>query len=121
MLLNFSRGAFRSGDLGPAHRFLMENVFAVLWIYYEIIAAAAGGEHGLSDDGMNMTLVMIVLLEDYRVIMHEVAFWQTETTRRVDMLIYKKKLPCYVRYRIHPCIRHLKRDVQLNPLLGSLI
>ena len=27
------RGAFRSADLGPAHRFLMENVVAMLWIY----------------------------------------------------------------------------------------
>ncbi|GAY54134.1 hypothetical protein CUMW_154330 [Citrus unshiu] len=84
-LLNFFRGAFRSADLGPAHRFLMENVVAMLWIYYEVTAAAVRGEYGQSDDGLIMTLATIVLLEDNQVIMGEVAVWQTEITRRVDM------------------------------------
>ncbi|GAY31972.1 hypothetical protein CUMW_273000 [Citrus unshiu] len=86
LLLNFFRGAFRSADLGPAHRFLMENGVAMSWIYHEVIAAAVRGEHGQSDDSLIMTLATIVLLVDNYVIMGEVAFWQTEITIRDDML-----------------------------------
>ncbi|GAY54131.1 hypothetical protein CUMW_154300 [Citrus unshiu] len=63
LLLNFFRDAFRSADLRPAHRFLMENVVAMLWIYHEVIAAAVRGEHGLSDDGLIMTFTTIVSLK----------------------------------------------------------
>ena len=58
----------------------------MLWIYYEVTAAAVRGEYGQSDDGLIMTLATIVLLVDNYVIMGEVAFWQTKKTRRDDML-----------------------------------
>ena len=52
----------------------------MLWIYHEVIAAAVRGEHGMSDDGLIMTLATIVLLEGNHVIMGDVAVWQTEIT-----------------------------------------
>ena len=58
----------------------------MLWIYHEVIAAAVRGEHGMSDDGLIMTLATIFLLVHNYVIMGEVAFCQTEITRRDDML-----------------------------------
>ncbi|KAK9215333.1 hypothetical protein WN944_007338 [Citrus x changshan-huyou] len=53
----------------------------MLWIYHEVIAAAVRGEHGLSDDGLIMTLATIVLLVDNYVIMGEIGSENIQTTK----------------------------------------